>query len=831
MRKHLLLACLLSGTWLFSTAQYCLPEYTAGTTDNDYINGVSINTIVNLDNGPGDGTGFTDYTDLNTDLGAGLTYDFFVDNTDYFNEYYRVYIDYNHDDVFSSTEEITTTFTLAAGASTTFSFTVPTDVTFGETRLRVRCVFGSADFDACTTETYGEVEDYTVNLIGIDDDLSVATISDIADACTLGTDESVTVLVSNTGINPASGFDIRFSVDGGAVITESYPGVLLPGSSNLYTFTAGADLSADGTHLITAWTDYDADTNPGNDSSEIEVMNTYTYLTTGFAENICYAGGTIFPSPIAGGGTWSGDGIINASTGELNPDLVGGIGSSTDITYTFTPTTDYTVTEIPYTAPLPVATTELSLGDDETANGISIGFPFTFFGNTYTTLFISSNGIIGFSAPSNSYNPQHFPTLAYPNNIIAFCWTDLNPGDGGTISYETTGIAPHRKFTVFYDDVAHYGGGGASVSGYIVLYESSNAIDIVATNIETDLGVMTQGIENIPGNTAYVADEMYNLEAWSMVEQAWRYAVTPCAATVTETINFITPPDISIEDVTVCVGTDVTLDAGPGAEFYIWNTGETDQTISVTESGIYTVTYYANPACAVSDSALVTIHPLPALDLGDDGEACEGTMLDAGNPGSLYAWSTGATTQTLFITESGTYDVFVENPVTGCTNTDTISMIITPLPDAAFIATATELTVTCTSLAIGAETWFWDFGDGSISTEENPWHTYPFAGDYTISLVVTNSCGADIASEIVQATTDIHHMQAQSLVVYPNPASEMIHVDVAQLSDYTMLNALGQIVQQGSTTGMVNVEQLSSGAYILQLETEGMRFIGTFIRE
>ncbi|HNW00329.1 MAG TPA: hypothetical protein PKL06_13225, partial [Chitinophagales bacterium] len=123
MRKHLLLACLLSGTWLLSTAQYCLPEYTAGTTDNDYINGVSINTIVNLDNGPGDGTGYTDYTDLNTDLGAGLTYDFFVDNTDYFTEYYRVYIDYNHDDVFSSTEEITTTFTLAAGASTTFSFT------------------------------------------------------------------------------------------------------------------------------------------------------------------------------------------------------------------------------------------------------------------------------------------------------------------------------------------------------------------------------------------------------------------------------------------------------------------------------------------------------------------------------------------------------------------------------------------------------------------------------------------------------------------------------------------------------------------------------------
>lgn len=822
---------MLCGLWLLSTAQYCIPDYTTGTTDNDYINGVSINMIDNLDNGPGDGSGYTDYTDLNTDLTAGLYYDFFVDNTDYFAENYRVYIDYNQDGIFSSAEEITPTFSLAAGASTTFSFLVPMDAAPGTTRMRVRCVYATTDFDACSTETYGEAEDYSIHIIGVGDDLSVTSISDIADACTLSDNEPVTIIVTNVGINPALDFDVHFSVDGGTVISESYPGGLTPGSSGLYTFATGADLSGDGAHVITAWTTYDADVYSGNDSNSVEVINTFTYLTTGFPENICYAGGTLFPSPIAGGGTWSGDGIINPTTGELNPDLVGGIGSSTDITYTFTPTSDYTVTEIPYAPPLPISPTELSLGDDETANAIAIGFPFTFFGNTYTTLFISSNGIIGFSAPSNSYNPQHFPATPYPNNIIAFCWTDLNPSDGGTISYETTGVSPNRKFTVYYDEVAHYGGADESVTGYIVLYESSNAIDIVATNIETDFGDMTQGIENITGTVSYNPGEAYNLEAWSMEEMAWRYAVTPCDATVTETINFITPPDISIEDVAVCVGTEVTLDAGAGAELYVWNTGETSQIISILESGTYTVTYYANATCFVSDSAVVTIHPLPAIDLGDDGEACEGTMLDAGNPGSTYDWNTGATTQTLFITVSGTYDVYVENPVTGCANADTISMIITPLPDANFTATTSDLTVTCTSLAIGAETWFWDFGDGGTSTEENPWHIYPFAGDYTISLVVTNSCGADIASEIIQATTEIKSVIAQPLVVYPNPTSDVLYVQQTQRSQFVILNAVGQIVHTGTTDGIIDVQQLAAGAYILQLETEEALFIGTFIRE
>ncbi|WP_052279228.1 PKD domain-containing protein [Methanosarcina acetivorans] len=54
------------------------------------------------------------------------------------------------------------------------------------------------------------------------------------------------------------------------------------------------------------------------------------------------------------------------------------------------------------------------------------------------------------------------------------------------------------------------------------------------------------------------------------------------------------------------------------------------------------------------------------------------------------------------------------------------------------------LTVNFTDQSTGSPTsWFWDFGDGANSTEQNPVHTYSVAGNYTTNLTVTNSAGTD----------------------------------------------------------------------------------------
>ena len=829
MKKVSWLLLLFALTTRISYTQYCTPDFTTGTTDEDYIDGFELNTISNLGSGGGDGSGYSDFTALFTALVVGNTYEIHIVNTPDFGESYRAWIDYDQDLTFASDEEIFVGFSTGAGDEIYVPFTVPLDALPGPTRFRIRCVYGTLDFDACGTETYGEAEDYTVNILGLDNDLAIFSVIDIPDACDFSDSEPISISIKNVGTENASGFSVSFSIDGGIPVTEPVAGTLPAGNTYIYTFDAFGDLSAEGPHDIVSWVTYGADELTANDTNSTIVINTSTYITTGFPENICYGGGTVFPSPIAGGGIWSGDGIIDELTGELDPSLVGGVGSSTEITYSFITEAEYTVTEIPFAPYFLASPEDLILGDDAFIDNIDIGFNFTFFGNVYDHLFVSSNGLIGFSAGSNSYTVQHFPNPTYPNNIIALCWTDLNPNDGGNIRYEIQGTSPNRRFIVDYDDVSHYGGGG-SITGQIVLYETSNVIDFHVTDIQDDGGDITQGIENVDGSVAYLTNELYNQNPFSMEEKGWRFAVTPCDATVTETINFVTPPVVELEDAAVCVGSLVTLDAGPGAENYIWSTGETTQTIIVEETGNYWVVYYANVACYTSDTSEVIVNPLPVVDLGDNGVVCEGLMLDADNSGAEYLWNTGAVSQTLFVTESGIYYVDVLNPLTGCANSDTIDLTITPLPVATFVAEAIgPLTLGFTNTSTDVLTTYWDFGDGAVSYELNPWHEYPYANTWNVTLVVTNDCGADIEAGAFQVTTAINEFNNGSdFILYPNPAADILNIELSSTLNsgsifiYTLQAQMLYHQNLDAGTNLISIElnNIVSGNYMLVIEQE-----------
>ncbi|MBX3241695.1 MAG: PKD domain-containing protein [Chitinophagaceae bacterium] len=115
------------------------------------------------------------------------------------------------------------------------------------------------------------------------------------------------------------------------------------------------------------------------------------------------------------------------------------------------------------------------------------------------------------------------------------------------------------------------------------------------------------------------------------------------------------------DDVTICAGSSIVLDAGyPGAT-YLWHDNETTQTRTVNTAGIYSVSVTSN-GCTGSAQINVSLMDAPtAVDLGNDTTLCFGNTitLDAGNPGASYLWSTGATTQTIVVSASGTYWVKV----------------------------------------------------------------------------------------------------------------------------------------------------------------------------
>ncbi|MEZ4720998.1 MAG: T9SS type A sorting domain-containing protein [Flavobacteriales bacterium] len=127
-------------------------------------------------------------------------------------------------------------------------------------------------------------------------------------------------------------------------------------------------------------------------------------------------------------------------------------------------------------------------------------------------------------------------------------------------------------------------------------------------------------------------------------------------------------PEIGFGTVEACVGDTVMLDAGNPGATYVWSVpNQFGQTYFPSKTGNYSVTVTDTNGCVNKDTAYVTLHPVPYVDLGLNQEINEGesTTLDAGNPGATYLWSNGKTTQTISVTQTGTYFVTVTNSF-GC---------------------------------------------------------------------------------------------------------------------------------------------------------------------
>ena len=69
------------------------------------------------------------------------------------------------------------------------------------------------------------------------------------------------------------------------------------------------------------------------------------------------------------------------------------------------------------------------------------------------------------------------------------------------------------------------------------------------------------------------------------------------------------------------------------------------------------------------------------------------------------------------------------------------------------------------------DTWMWDFGDGNSSNEQNPSHTYPDPGNYTVSLTVTDSVGTTNTSTQTVAVLPPGGADVLTVHNFPNPAS------------------------------------------------------------
>ncbi|MFN8711309.1 MAG: kelch repeat-containing protein [Bacteroidota bacterium] len=129
-------------------------------------------------------------------------------------------------------------------------------------------------------------------------------------------------------------------------------------------------------------------------------------------------------------------------------------------------------------------------------------------------------------------------------------------------------------------------------------------------------------------------------------------------------------------DTAICAGQTLLLDPGITAQQFIWNTGDTTSTLPVSATGFYSV-QVINAPCTLSTSMNLTVTPLPVVALGADTTLCPGAVLtlDAQNTGANYIWNNGATSQSILVSDAGTYAVTVTSQ--NCIAADTVNVSIT----------------------------------------------------------------------------------------------------------------------------------------------------------
>jgi len=177
--------------------------------------------------------------------------------------------------------------------------------------------------------------------------------------------------------------------------------------------------------------------------------------------------------------------------------------------------------------------------DDTVIGPFGIGFPFSYYGTTYTQFYVSSNGIIGFNNTNmRSLSNTALPNSATPNDIIAWMWDDLNPKDaanpGAHVYIDTTGGQCVIQFTNYPE---YQASAGDVITAQVILQPDGTVLikyktiapgfDLTSSSIGMENAAGTDGLQ-VTYNATYGHD---NLLVKFFAPYRW-FGVTPTSGLV-----------------------------------------------------------------------------------------------------------------------------------------------------------------------------------------------------------------------------------------------------------------------------------------------------------
>ncbi len=345
-------------------------------------------------------------------------------------------------------------------------------------------------------------------------------------------------------------------------------------------------------------------------------------------------------------------------------------------------TDDYQVVSIPY-QPFPFTNAggilvDPSYMDDRFSPAIALPFTFCFYGQTYNSCTVGTNGIISFDTSNagkeNGYLlPDTIPSSVgvqntdtyYPMATIMGPYHDIDPSTATPqqpdkkVEYIIVGTAPCRKLILNFYKIPYYNCGAAIVTQQMVLYEGTGIIDIFLKDKPFACGasiVQTAilGIQNWNRDSAVVVPGRNNT-SWSATNEGWRFV--PSGST-----SLLDSVALYKNGVWVTTGTTVPLGNGE-LEATFSSICQSEDSMSYAVRAFYR--QCNNPAIQTegSDTIIVykTLNPLNVTATNALCNAGNGTITinSPTAPNIEYSIDGGANWQTppMFNAPAGTYTV------------------------------------------------------------------------------------------------------------------------------------------------------------------------------
>lgn len=311
-----------------------------------------------------------------------------------------------------------------------------------------------------------------------------------------------------------------------------------------------------------------------------------------------------------------------------------------------------------------------------------------------------------------------------------------------------------------------------------------------------------------------------------------------CADSTTRFISIRPQPPVNITSSSQygCLN-GTTLEATSGFSSYSWNTGQNSPTIFAFSAGSFDVEATTNYGCISTNSIKLLEHPGIQISTDNGQILCKPTdkiNLTATSGFTNYEWNTGSNSRYTTASNPGTYVVTAFDGACQITNSISIedgsyinpSIIYTPIA---------PMTCIFTPKSNLGEYYSWSMGDGNVSIEKNPEHTYAKDGEYLVCLDIMNKCKVRNSFcgtlSVPFSTSSRVELKKAELKIYPNPGTGTYWIDLNNtepLTSITITDMKGAIIYYKEKYNVNERIQIScaNGMYLVKVQTNNHVFTG-----